>query len=94
MVELLAGHADHLSPPWRCYGCVRGRPPPGSDNMSDNERTRLAEDVLLQCQVCAIHFVFLRPMLTAALFVLKKFDYHGPLFGSSDSDYGGGMLDY
>lgn len=51
---------------------------------SDDEaerRMQVADAVLLQCQVCAMQFVFLRPLLTTALFVLKKLHYHGPMFG-------------
>jgi ElaB/YqjD/DUF883 family membrane-anchored ribosome-binding protein len=110
VVDLLAGHADHLSPPVRCFGCCRKRL--GHGIVCNDEKRRLADDVLLQCQVCAMQFVFLRPLLTAALFTLKKMDYHGPLFGpgnpfdtfsGEDSDidvnsdvcnYGGGMIAY
>lgn len=63
-----------------------------------------ADAVLLQCQICAMQFVFLRPMLTTALFVLKKFHYHGPMFGklpfglddgyTDDGSYDGGAMDY
>ncbi len=69
-------------------------------------RTQIADDVLLQCQVCAMQFVFLRPLLTAALFVLKKMRYRGPMFGrlpfgiddgynpDSGAGGGGGAMDY
>ena len=102
VVDLLAQHGDHLSPPVKCPSFCRKKRTVGED-----ERHALAEDVLMQCQVCAMQFVFLRPVLTAALFVLKKLDYHGPLFGpgspfdKSDGDVvveeypgEGGMLDY
>lgn len=79
VVELLAQHADHLSPPVRCFGCCRKHLGHGID--CEDEKKQLADDVLLQCQVCAMQFVFLRPLLTAAMFVLKKVDYYGPLFG-------------
>mmetsp|Transcript_18137 Transcript_18137/g.39204 ORF Transcript_18137/g.39204 Transcript_18137/m.39204 type:complete len:541 (-) Transcript_18137:332-1954(-) len=95
VVELLARHADHLKPPVLC--CRRKRLGDGSgDAVCEDEKKQLATDVLLQCQVCAMQFVFLRPMLTAALFVLKKVDYHGPMFGPvlGDSGRGGGMMDY
>lgn len=126
VVELLAKHADHLSPPVRC--CSRRKKKKaaggassgaaaeigngsnhGGEVSEEDENRQLADDVLMQCQVCAMQFVFLRPLLTAALFVLKKVDYHGPLFGPgspfdrsgggiADEDAlgvgGGGMLDY
>ena len=107
VVDLLAGHADHLSPPIRCFGWCRKelRYMRGEEGNSDENR-RLADDVLLQCQIFAMQFVFLRPLLTAILFTLKKMDYHGPMFGPGspfDNDYvdgeaelevGGGMVDY
>jgi len=31
-----------------------------------------------------MQFVFLRPLLTATLFILKKVNYHGPMFGRID----------
>jgi len=79
VVDLLVRHADHLSPPVRCFGCCRKRL--GHGIVCSDEKRQLADDVLLQCQVCAMQFVFLRPFLTALQFTLKKMDYHGPLFG-------------
>ncbi|KAL7539683.1 hypothetical protein ACHAXR_009488 [Thalassiosira sp. AJA248-18] len=93
VVELLAKHADHLSPPVRCcFGCCRKSK--GGDNglECEDEKRQLADDVLLQCQLCAMQFVFLRPLLTATLFVLKKVDYHGPMFGpGSPFDHSDGL---
>jgi hypothetical protein len=51
------------------------------DEEEEEQKKQLADGVLLQCQICAMQFVFLRPLLTAALFVLKKVNYHGPMFG-------------
>jgi len=91
VVDLLAKHADHLSPPVRCFGCCRKRL--GQGIVCSDEKRQLADDVLLQCQVCAMQFVFLRPLLTAVQFGLKQMDYHGPLFGPGnpfDNSGGGG----
>jgi hypothetical protein len=79
VVDLLARHADHLSPPVRCFGCCRKHL--GHGMVCNDEKRQLAEDVLTQCQVCAMQFVLFRPLLTAVGFVLKKIDYTGPLFG-------------
>lgn len=93
VVDLLARHADHLSPP--VFGCCRKKKQEGGID----ENRQLADDVLLQCQVCAMQFVFLRPFLTAVQFVLKQIDYHGPLFGPGNpfdrtsGDDGGVELD-
>ena len=56
----------------------------GEVNEEEEEKKQLADGVLLQCQICAMQFVFLRPLLTAVLFILKKVDYHGPMFGRID----------
>ena len=115
VVELLAKH-EHLTPPvlcrcWHglCSCCKKRRRRSMSGMECEDEKRQLADDILLQCQVCAMQFVFLRPLLTTALFVLKKLHYHGPMFGPgspfdhSDNDDdildggssgGGGMLDY
>ena len=88
VVELLARHADHLSPPVRCFGCCRKRR--GVDMENEAEKRQLADDVLHQCQVFAMQFVFLRPTLTTIMFVLKKLQYHGPMFGpGSPFDHSG-----
>mmetsp|Transcript_16014 Transcript_16014/g.28881 ORF Transcript_16014/g.28881 Transcript_16014/m.28881 type:complete len:868 (-) Transcript_16014:109-2712(-) len=109
VVDLLAKHADHLRPTKCCGGGRRSGVGPGTGTDTGNELSslennkQLAEDVLFQCQVCAAQFVFLRPMLTATLFVLKKVDYNGPLFGpgspfdpngSMEEERNLGMLDY
>ena len=115
VVKLLAHHQDehHLSPPvprWLvdfvccCRCCCPSRRKAYSDD-EEEKRMQHADAVLLQCQICAMQFVFLRPMLTTALFVLKKFHYHGPLFGKfpfgiddgyvNDGSYeSGGAMDY
>jgi Organic solute transporter Ostalpha len=70
VVNLLAAHADHLSPPFRLdYLCNR--------KPYENDRD-MASAVLLQCQAFALQFVFMRPSLTIAMFVLDKYEYYGP----------------
>ncbi|KAL7506489.1 hypothetical protein ACHAXN_003772 [Cyclotella atomus] len=97
VVDMLAGHASHLSPPIRCFGWCRKELAyiRGEDATMDETR-RLADDVLMQCQVFAMQFVFLRPLLTAILFTLKKIDYHGPMFLADDEQLNAGsaMIDY
>ncbi|KAL7519634.1 hypothetical protein ACHAWX_004393 [Stephanocyclus meneghinianus] len=111
VVDLLATHASHLSPPVRCFGWCRKElhHTITEEETNTNQNRQLADDVLLQCQVFAMQFVFLRPLLTAILFALKKFHYHGPMFGpgspfdhnqlplvdgDAEMDVGGGMMDY
>ena len=99
VVELLARHADHLNPPMRCSGCCRKKKTAGEGGGGGGDDAKqLADDVLLQCQVCAMQFVFLRPLLTTILFILKKVHYRGPLFGGGGDEEedvgGGGMMDY
>mmetsp|Transcript_16036 Transcript_16036/g.22599 ORF Transcript_16036/g.22599 Transcript_16036/m.22599 type:complete len:733 (+) Transcript_16036:381-2579(+) len=77
VVDLLAHHADHLTPPFRICGCLDPDP-------YDTDRA-LADAVLLQCQSFAMQFVFLRPLLTTVMFVLEELDFYG--YGDSKSDY-------
>mmetsp|Transcript_9407 Transcript_9407/g.13525 ORF Transcript_9407/g.13525 Transcript_9407/m.13525 type:complete len:781 (+) Transcript_9407:3-2345(+) len=70
VVDLLAEHADHLSPPMRLDGLCNPNP-------YESDRA-LADAVLLQCQGFAMQFVFLRPLTTITLFVLEKINYYGP----------------
>jgi len=77
VVDLLAQHADHLTPPFRCCGCCRPDP-------YETPR-QLANAVLMQCQRFAMQFVFLRPLTSIALFVLGKMQYYG--LGDGPTDY-------
>ena len=77
VVDLLAKHADHLTPPFRCCGCFRPDP-------YETPR-QLANAVLMQCQRFAMQFVFLRPLTSIALFLLNKFQYYG--LGNGPTDY-------
>jgi len=70
VVDLLAANAGHLSPPFR-LDCMCNRNPYDSDR-------DMASAVLLQCQIFALQFVFMRPTLTIAMFVLDKYGYYGP----------------
>ena len=67
VVDLLAHHSDHLDPPIRCCGCFRGAHP----TISPRE---LAGAVLMQCQIFAMQFVFLRPLVSVGLFTCQKTD--------------------
>eukprot|EP00545_Synedropsis_sp_CCMP1620_P006973 CAMPEP_0119030084 /NCGR_PEP_ID=MMETSP1176-20130426/40851_1 /TAXON_ID=265551 /ORGANISM="Synedropsis recta cf, Strain CCMP1620" /LENGTH=690 /DNA_ID=CAMNT_0006986449 /DNA_START=753 /DNA_END=2825 /DNA_ORIENTATION=+ len=71
VVDLLAQHADHLSPPIRCDALC-------NTNKYENDNRGLAAAVLLQCQCFAMQFVFFRPLTTIATFVLDKMEYYGP----------------
>ena len=80
VVELLAKRADHLSPPMKCFGWCRKSLYPNYMEDEDVKR-QLADDVLMQCQIYAMQFVIMRPLLILTTFVLKKAQYYGPLFG-------------
>uniref|UniRef100_A0A7S2E3J1 Transmembrane protein 184C n=1 Tax=Helicotheca tamesis TaxID=374047 RepID=A0A7S2E3J1_9STRA len=69
VVDLLAKHADHLSPPVMLCGWCRKK-----EYESDRA---MADAVLLQCQLFAMQFVLFRPLTTITLFVLKETDYWG-----------------
>jgi len=77
VIDLLARHADHLSPPFRFTAWCNPNP------WGDNHR-ELARAVLLQCQLFAMQFVFLRPLTTTAMFVLDKVQYYGPTGNQMD----------
>lgn len=87
VVSVLARYGDHLSPPYRLWSCfeICGLCP--APSYEDNT-TQLADDVLFQCQSFAMQFVFLRPLTTTAIVVLKKFnDYdYNLLSGYYDGD--------
>jgi len=71
VVELLARHADNLRPPLKCLNCLYYPDPEESPRA-------MANAVLLECQVLALQFVFLRPILSISLFVLDMM-YEEPL---------------
>lgn len=83
VVDVLARHAAHLTPPFRllgCFemcGCCKPRPYPSN--------RALADAILLQCQVFAMQFVLFRPLTTTAMVVLKKMQYYGK--GDGPADY-------
>lgn len=83
VVDLLARHADHLTPPFRfsaiceVFGCCK--PEPYEDNRA------LASAILLQCQLFAMQFVFFRPLTTTAMVILEHMNYYGA--GDGPADY-------
>lgn len=94
VVDLLAQHVHHLTPPFRlmgcfelCFGtngccCCRCCKAPRYE--SDRQ---LAAAILLQCQLFAMQFVFLRPLTTTAMVILQHTDY----FGSNGTATAGAM---
>jgi len=79
VVDLLTKRADHLTPPFRLFFCCGKRDPYEGDPHA------LADAILLQCQLFAMQFVFLRPLTTIAMVVLGKMGYYGG--GDSPQDY-------
>jgi len=83
VVDLLAHHAEHLTPPFRLFGCFEicgcCVPDPFENNRA------LADAILLQCQLFAMQFVFFRPLTTTAMVVLEKMQYYGG--GDGPTDY-------
>lgn len=77
VVNLLAGHADHLEPPFRLFSKCFPR------HYESNHE--MAEEVLLQCQAFAMQFVFCRPLTTIGIFVCNKVEFFGR--GESSTDY-------
>ena len=84
VVDLLANHADHLTPPFRLFGCCEYmcgccKPEPYENNRA------LADAILLQCQVFAMQFVLFRPLTTTIMVVLQQLNYYGA--GDGPTDY-------
>lgn len=76
VVDLLAKRADHLTPPFRFCACweICGCCPKRQRHETNKQ---LADEILLQCQVFAMQFVFFRPLTTTAMVVLQKLNYYG-----------------
>jgi hypothetical protein len=84
VVDLLERHADHLTPPFRLFGCCEYVC--GCCKPEPYESTRaLADAILLQCQFFAMQFVLFRPLTTTAMVVLGKLEYYGA--GDGPTDY-------
>ena len=85
VVDLLSRRADHLTPPFRLFGCFElcctgcCGPPQYESNRA------LADEILLQCQFFAMQFVFFRPLTTTAMVVLRELNYYGA--GDGPTDY-------
>lgn len=69
VVDLLAQHASHLKNPNQCFNRFYHPPPESSDKAKANA-------VLLECQILAIQFVFIRPSTSIASFVLTTLSDH------------------
>jgi Organic solute transporter Ostalpha len=86
VVDLLAQHVEHLTPPFRLFGCFEviccGRCCKGPTYESNRQ---LANAILLQCQLFAMQFVFFRPLTTTAIVALEKLNYYGA--GDGPKDY-------
>jgi len=83
VVDVLTKHADHLTPPFRLFGCFEMCgcciPDPYVNSRA------LADAILLQCQGFAMQFVLFRPLTTTANVVLKNMNYYG--LGDGPTDY-------
>jgi hypothetical protein len=75
VVDLLAKRADHLTPPFRFCACWEICCAPKHPRHETNHQ--LADEILLQCQIFAMQFVFFRPLTTTAMVVLQKLQYYG-----------------
>jgi len=77
VVEVLARHSEHLSPPARLCGCFCPK--------KYDSPQHLADAVLMECQMLAMQFVLLRPLTSISMFTLNRLDYFGG--GTSKGDY-------
>ena len=92
VVDVLARHAQSLTPPFRLFGCFEicgcCKPKP-----FPNDRA-LADAILLQCQGFALQFVLFRPLTTTAMVVLKHFEPSSNGYDPTDYGNGDGPTDY
>lgn len=63
VVQLLSRHASHLPNPARCLGRFYDPPPETSDGAKANA-------VLMECQICAMQFVLVRPITSILSFLV------------------------
>jgi hypothetical protein len=63
-VNVLARHADHLDRPTKCLRSFYHPPPETSDQA-------MASAVLLECQILAMQFVFVRPLTSILRFIAE-----------------------
>lgn len=78
-VEVLSKHAHHLKPPCRCLNYFFHPPPESSDEA-------MAKAVLLECQVLAMQFVMLKPLMSIIHFAVMLGLNHGGLNGDNAKD--------
>ncbi len=79
VVDKLATRADHLTTPCTCCGCC-------FKGAKESPRG-LASAVLYQCQICALQFVLLKPLLAVATFVVNDLHYFPPDPAAGKFDY-------
>lgn len=83
VVDHLSKHADHLTPPFRLFGCFEicgcCVPEPYPSNWA------LADAILTQCQAFALQFVLFRPLTTIGVVVCTQLGYYGA--GDGPADY-------
>jgi hypothetical protein len=83
VVDHLSRHAEHLTPPFRIFGCFEIC---GCCIPDPYESSRaLADAILLQCQVFALQFVLFRPLTTIGVVVCDRLEYYGA--GDGPTDY-------
>mmetsp|Transcript_27882 Transcript_27882/g.42690 ORF Transcript_27882/g.42690 Transcript_27882/m.42690 type:complete len:465 (-) Transcript_27882:1587-2981(-) len=79
VVDVLARHADHLKPPYKCLNCFYHPSPDQSDRAMSNA-------VLLECQILAMQFVFFRPFTSILNFVIDAVEQYTDKDHNDDDD--------
>lgn len=77
VINVLAKHVEHLDKPYRCLQCFFHPPPTESSHA-------MSKAVLLECQILAMQFVFIKPLtgiITFAIGLAEDYD------GGSDEGY-------
>jgi len=79
VVNVLASHADHLKPPYKFLNCFYHPPPEQSNRAMSNA-------VLLECQILAMQFVFLRPFTSILNFIIDVMEQYTCTHKENDDD--------
>lgn len=87
VVDLLENRAEHLNRPYRWLGCCF--------HMNPDESPRAkAKAVLLECQVLALQFVFVRPVTSLASFLVTEISGSGQNDGADNDGMMEGFLKF
>ena len=80
VINVLSKHVDHLDKPYRCLQCFF-HPPPTESNHA------MSKAILLECQILAMQFVFMKPLTAIITFVLELAEDYNDDKNDEDDHY-------